>query len=80
MGKKPTTLHELICEVSPKEGKRFAKLKGYRLQIAREGIIHHFRVCKKGKIEYDPAAIREVIDGALKGERVYAEEEANIVD
>ena len=43
------------------------------LDIATEGIIRHLAACDRMDVNPDISAIREIIDDALSGKRVYAE-------
>ena len=43
------------------------------LDIATEGIIRHLAACDRMDVNPDISAVREIIDDALNGRRVYAE-------
>ncbi|HRH45000.1 MAG TPA: hypothetical protein PKY82_25410 [Pyrinomonadaceae bacterium] len=70
--KSPMTLKERIKEIDPLQARRFEKLSGTSLEIATEGIIRHLRACRRMNVSGDPAAVREILDDALKGQRVFA--------
>lgn len=61
---------QLINEI---QARRFSHLTGTTLEIATEGIIRHLAACNRTDINPDVSAIREIIDDALNGRRVYAE-------
>ncbi|RMH34205.1 MAG: hypothetical protein D6687_04285 [Acidobacteria bacterium] len=75
---KQMTLHERIFQIDQIQARRFAKLTGEALEIATEGIIRHLRACAKMDVNPDASAIREIIDDALNGRRVFAEDTADI--
>jgi hypothetical protein len=43
------------------------------LEIATEGILRHLRACDRMDVNPDTSAVREIIDDALNGRRVFAE-------
>lgn len=55
------------------QARRYTKLTGPTLDIATEGIIRHLRACDRMDVNPDVAAVREIIDDALNGRRVFAE-------
>jgi len=55
------------------QARRFSKLSGPSLDIATEGIMRHLRACDRMDVNPDTSAVREIIDDALNGRRVYAE-------
>ncbi len=67
------TLQERIYQIDHIQARRFAKLTGEALEIATEGIIRHLRACAKMNVNPDASAVREIIDDALNGRRVFAE-------
>ena len=67
------TLKERLIQIDHIQARRFAKLNGAALEIATEGIIRHLRACARMDVNPDASAIREVIDDALQGRRVFAE-------
>ena len=67
------TLQERLIQIDFIQARRFAKLSGAALEIATEGIIRHLRACARMDVNPDASAIREVIDDALQGRRVFAE-------
>ncbi len=66
-------LQERISKVDQTQANRFAKLSGTALEIASEGIIRHLAACDRQDVWSDKSAIREIIDDALNGRRIYAE-------
>jgi hypothetical protein len=48
-------------------------LGGTALDIATEGILRHLRACDRMDVNPDTSAVREIIDDALNGRRVFAE-------
>jgi hypothetical protein len=67
------TLQERIYQIDHIQARRFAKLTGEALEIATEGIIRHLRACARMDVNPDASAVREIIDDALNGRRVFAE-------
>lgn len=67
------TLHDRIMQIDHIQARRFSKLSGETLEIATEGIIRHLRACARMDVNPDASAVREIIDDALNGRRVYAE-------
>lgn len=67
------TLQERIYQIDHIQARRFSKLTGEALEIATEGIIRHLRACAKMDVNPDASAVREIIDDALNGRRVFAE-------
>lgn len=55
------------------QARRYTKLMGPSLDIATEGILRHLRACDRMDVNPDVAAVREIIDDALNGRRVFAE-------
>jgi len=70
---KPMTLHDRIMQIDHIQARRFGKLTGDTLEIATEGIIRHLRACARMDVNPDASAVREIIDDALNGRRVFAE-------
>ncbi len=66
-------LSERILKIDHIQARRFSKLGGPPLDIATEGIIRHLRACDRMDVNPDASAVREIIDDALNGRRVYAE-------
>jgi hypothetical protein len=66
-------LNERIVRIDHIQARRYLKLTGTALQIATEGIIRHLRACDKMDVNPDASAVREIIDDALNGRRVFAE-------
>ena len=70
---KPMTLQDRILQIDHIQARRFSKLEGEALDIASEGIIRHLKACAKMDVNPDASAVREIIDDALNGRRVFAE-------
>jgi hypothetical protein len=70
---KPMTLQDRILQIDHIQARRFSKLNGATLEIATEGIIRHLRACARMDVNPDASAVREIIDDALNGRRVFAE-------
>lgn len=66
-------LHDRLLRIDHIQARRFTKLSGGALQIATEGIIRHLRACDRMDVNPDTSAVREIIDDALNGRRVFAE-------
>lgn len=56
------------------QARRYSKLIGTTREIATEGILRHLRACDRMDVNPDVAAVREIIDDALNGRRVFAEQ------
>lgn len=50
---------------------RYARLSGEALEIAHDGLRRYFRGCDRMEVAADGSAIREIIDDALTGRRVF---------
>ncbi len=70
---KQITLQDRILQIDHIQARRFAKLSGAPMEIATEGIIRHLRACARMDVNPDASAVREIIDDALNGRRVFAE-------
>ena len=70
---KQMTMHDRIVQIDHIQARRFGKLSGDTLDIATEGIIRHLRACARMDVNPDASAVREIIDDALNGRRVFAE-------
>ncbi len=70
---KQMTLQDRILQIDHIQARRFSKLNGEPLDIASEGIIRHLRACARMDVNPDASAVREIIDDALNGRRVFAE-------
>jgi len=70
---KPMTLQDRVLQIDHIQARRFSKLTGDALEIATEGIIRHLRACARMDVNPDASAVREIIDDALNGRRVFAE-------
>lgn len=66
-------LEERILKIDHIQARRFSKLTGMALEIASEGIMRHLRACDRMDVNPDTSAVREIIDDALNGRRVFAE-------
>ena len=70
---KQMTLQDRILQIDHIQARRFSKLTGDSIDIATEGIIRHLRACVRMEVNPDASAVREIIDDALNGRRVFAE-------
>ena len=70
---KPMTLQERILQIDHIQARRYAKLAEDTMEIATEGIIRHLRACVRMDVNPDASAVREIIDDAINGRRVFAE-------
>lgn len=66
-------LDERLKAIDHIQARRYSKLNGPTLDIATEGILRHLRACNRMDVNPDVAAVREIIDDALNGRRVFAE-------
>jgi hypothetical protein len=66
-------LNERLMRIDHIQARRYSKLNGMPLQIATEGIIRHLRACDRMDVNPETSAVREIIDDALNGRRVFAE-------
>ena len=66
-------LDERIQRIDHIQARRYSKLTGVAAEIATEGIIRHLRACDRMDVNPDISAVREIIDDALNGRRVFAE-------
>jgi hypothetical protein len=66
-------LDERIQRIDHIQARRYSKLTGVPAEIATEGIIRHLRACDRMDVNPDISAVREIIDDALNGRRVFAE-------
>lgn len=66
-------LEERVRKIDPTQATRFSRLTATALEIATEGIIRHLAACDRQDVWPDKLAIREIIDDAQNGRRVYAE-------
>jgi hypothetical protein len=66
-------LDERLQRIDHIQARRYSKLTGVTLEIATEGIIRHLRACDRMDVNPDTSAVREIIDDALNGRRVFAE-------
>ncbi len=67
------TLQDRILQIDHIQARRFSKLAPDSVEIATEGIIRHLRACARMEVNPDASAVREIIDDALNGRRVFAE-------
>lgn len=67
------SLEERLLRIDHIQARRFSKLAGATLDIATEGILRHLRACDRMDVNPDISAVREIIDDALNGRRIYAE-------
>lgn len=68
-----SSLDERLKRIDHIQARRFSKLNGTTLTIATEGIQRHLRACDRMDVNPDISAVREIIDDAINGRRVYAE-------
>ena len=66
-------LQDRLLRIDHIQARRFTKLNGTTLEIATEGILRHLRACDRMDVNPDTSAVREIIDDALNGRRVFAE-------
>ncbi len=66
-------MEERLKSIDHIQARRFSKLIGAARNIATEGILRHLRACDRMDVNPDVAAVREIIDDALNGRRVFAE-------
>ena len=67
------TLQDRILQIDHIQARRYSKLAGDSVEIATQGIIRHLRACARMEVNPDASAVREIIDDALNGRRVFAE-------
>ena len=70
---KQMTLQDRILQIDHIQARRFSKLASDTMEIAAEGIIRHLRACARMEVNPDASAVREIIDDAINGRRVFAE-------
>jgi hypothetical protein len=66
-------LNERLLRIDHIQARRYSKLAGISLEIATEGIIRHLKACDRMDVNPETSAVREIIDDALNGRRVFAE-------
>ncbi len=66
-------LDERILRIDHIQARRYSKLGGVTREIATQGILRHLRACDRMDVNPDTSAVREIIDDALNGRRVFAE-------
>ncbi len=66
-------LEERLQIIDHIQARRYSKLTGTAIDIATEGILRHLRACDRMDVNPDIAAVREIIDDAINGRRVFAE-------
>ena len=66
-------LAERLQRIDHIQARRFSKLSGPPMEIATEGIVRHLAACDRMDVNPDTSAVREIIDDALNGRRVFAE-------
>ncbi len=66
-------MEERLKTIDHIQARRFSKLAGAPRNIATEGILRHLRACDRMDVNPDVAAVREIIDDAPNGRRVFAE-------
>ena len=70
---KQMTLQDRILQIDHIQARRYSKLGEDAIEIATQGIIRHLRACARMEVNPDASAVREIIDDALNGRRVFAE-------
>ncbi len=68
-------LSERLLRIDHIQARRYSKLNGGTLEIATEGIIRHLKACDRMDVNPETSAVREIIDDAINGRRVFAETE-----
>jgi hypothetical protein len=68
-------LNERLLRIDHIQARRYSKLAGIALEIATEGIVRHLKACDRMDVNPETSAVREIIDDALNGRRVFAETE-----
>ncbi len=77
---KTMTLADRIMQIDWIQARRYSKLEGDVLKISTEGIVRHLRACARLEVNPDACAIREIMDDAHNGRRIYAEgDEVNCI-
>ncbi|MFN2533195.1 MAG: hypothetical protein ABR555_18080 [Pyrinomonadaceae bacterium] len=71
-------LTDRLLRIDHIQARRYSKLTGVALQIATEGIVRHLRACDRMDVNPETSAVREIIDDALNGRRVFAESKSDI--
>ena len=66
-------LNERLLRIDHIQARRYSKLTGVALEIATEGIVRHLKACDRMDVNPETSAVREIIDDALNGRRVFAE-------
>ena len=66
-------LNERLLRIDHIQARRYSKLTGMPLEIATEGIVRHLKACDRMDVNPETSAVREIIDDALNGRRVFAE-------
>src|SRR5215203_6290774 len=66
-------LNERLLRIDHIQARRYSKLNGVSLEIATEGIVRHLKACDRMDVNPETSAVREIIDDALNGRRVFAE-------
>ena len=66
-------LDERILRIDHIQARRYSKLTGVAFEIATQGILRHLKACDRMDVNPDTSAVREIIDDALNGRRVFAE-------
>lgn len=67
------TLQDRILQIDHIQARRYSKLTEDAIEIATQGIIRHLRASARMEVNPDASAVREIIDDALNGRRVFAE-------
>ena len=70
---RPITLQDRVLQIDHIQARRFSKLAGVAVEIADVGLRRHLRAGARLAVHPDASAVREIIDDALNGRRVFAE-------
>ena len=73
------TLQDRILQIDHIQARRYSKLTDDAMEIATQGIIRHLRACARMEVNPDASAVRESLDDALNGRRVFAETSNDLV-
>ena len=74
------SLQDRVLQIDHIQARRFSKLTSDAAEIATEGILRHLRACARLDVSPDASAVREIIDDALNGRKVYEETDADAVN
>ena len=66
-----TDLVSYLESIDHVQARRYAQLSGEALEIASDGLRRHLRACDRMEVHPTSSAIREIIDDALTGRRIF---------